>query len=210
VFPADACPKCGASLEPKNGCRGPFLSCSRYPACKGSRDLPPVAKWVIPVATPAPEAVPGRPPPSPPPQPNHLADPPPGPPRRAVAARRPVEGVPSRRPSHPNPVRVALGAMGLITAFVGLLTVVWPSSPVVVRPVLVMPAPPPTQPTPTEVKAPQVAPAPPTVKPAESPPCPVCGGPMQMRRGKYGPFWGCRKYPACRGTVDVQLPHERP
>lgn len=32
------------------------------------------------------------------------------------------------------------------------------------------------------------------------PTCPECGGSMQLRRGKYGEFWGCLKYPDCRGT----------
>jgi ssDNA-binding Zn-finger/Zn-ribbon topoisomerase 1 len=34
------CDKCGAPMKPKTGRRGPFLSCSNYPACKGSRDWP--------------------------------------------------------------------------------------------------------------------------------------------------------------------------
>ncbi len=32
------------------------------------------------------------------------------------------------------------------------------------------------------------------------PRCPRCGGEMQLRRGSYGPFWGCINYPACTGT----------
>jgi len=38
----------------------------------------------------------------------------------------------------------------------------------------------------------QGTPAPPT--------CPQCGGPMQLRSGKFGEFWGCLRYPDCRGT----------
>jgi restriction system protein len=34
------CPLCGAPTKPKTGRRGPFLSCSNYPACKGSLDWP--------------------------------------------------------------------------------------------------------------------------------------------------------------------------
>lgn len=34
------CPLCGAPTKPKTGKRGPFLSCSNYPACKGARDWP--------------------------------------------------------------------------------------------------------------------------------------------------------------------------
>ncbi|MDD6482522.1 MAG: exonuclease domain-containing protein [Lachnospiraceae bacterium] len=30
--------------------------------------------------------------------------------------------------------------------------------------------------------------------------CPVCGQPMQKRNGRFGPFWGCSGYPACRHT----------
>ena len=33
------------------------------------------------------------------------------------------------------------------------------------------------------------------------PSCPVCGAPMIKRHDKFGaPFWGCRKYPECRGS----------
>lgn len=32
--------------------------------------------------------------------------------------------------------------------------------------------------------------------------CPDCGGPMRSRTGQYGTFWGCMKYPDCRGTRD--------
>ena len=32
------------------------------------------------------------------------------------------------------------------------------------------------------------------------PSCPQCGGPMSLRRGKYGEFWSCLKYPDCKGT----------
>ena len=38
---------------------------------------------------------------------------------------------------------------------------------------------------------------------AESPPvCPVqgCEETMVLRNGRYGGFWGCRRYPQCRGT----------
>ena len=40
----------------------------------------------------------------------------------------------------------------------------------------------------------------------ESPPiCPNhgCGRTMVMREGKYGVFWGCTRYPTCRGTRDL-------
>jgi len=34
----------------------------------------------------------------------------------------------------------------------------------------------------------------------EVPNCPNCGAEMVERSGKYGDFWGCPKYPKCRGT----------
>jgi len=30
--------------------------------------------------------------------------------------------------------------------------------------------------------------------------CPQCNAPMKQRNGKYGAFWGCTRYPECRGT----------
>jgi len=30
--------------------------------------------------------------------------------------------------------------------------------------------------------------------------CPLCGSPMRARNGRYGPFYGCTRYPACCGT----------
>lgn len=35
-------------------------------------------------------------------------------------------------------------------------------------------------------------------------PCPQCGGPMVVCEGPFGRFWGCRDYPRCRGTRNVQ------
>ena len=32
--------------------------------------------------------------------------------------------------------------------------------------------------------------------------CPDCEGPMISRTGKFGTFWGCMKFPACKGTRD--------
>ncbi|HHQ49569.1 MAG TPA: type I DNA topoisomerase [Acidobacteria bacterium] len=34
----------------------------------------------------------------------------------------------------------------------------------------------------------------------EAPSCPKCGAPMVQRRSRRGPFWGCSKYPECKGT----------
>lgn len=35
-----------------------------------------------------------------------------------------------------------------------------------------------------------------------SPSCPHCGLLMRKRNGRYGLFWGCLRYPSCRGTED--------
>jgi ssDNA-binding Zn-finger/Zn-ribbon topoisomerase 1 len=34
--------------------------------------------------------------------------------------------------------------------------------------------------------------------------CPECNGEMIARTGQYGKFWGCKKFPECRGTRDSQ------
>ena len=34
--------------------------------------------------------------------------------------------------------------------------------------------------------------------------CPDCNGEMISRKGKYGVFWGCKRYPDCRGTRDSE------
>lgn len=31
--------------------------------------------------------------------------------------------------------------------------------------------------------------------------CPICGGPMVLRQGKFGRFYGCKDYPKCKGTL---------
>lgn len=33
--------------------------------------------------------------------------------------------------------------------------------------------------------------------------CPVCGGPIVLRNGPFGPFGGCSIYPACKGKLDL-------
>lgn len=33
--------------------------------------------------------------------------------------------------------------------------------------------------------------------------CPICNGPMVERQSARGDFFGCLKYPACKGTVDI-------
>jgi restriction system protein len=39
--------------------------------------------------------------------------------------------------------------------------------------------------------------------PPAPPSCPRCHEQMVMRRGPRGAFWGCRRFPSCRGTVNV-------
>lgn len=43
-----------------------------------------------------------------------------------------------------------------------------------------------------------------------SPRCPNCGGPMVIRSGVHGKFYGCLKFPRCRGTRNYssQVPQE--
>lgn len=36
--------------------------------------------------------------------------------------------------------------------------------------------------------------------------CPQCGAAMRQRNGKFGAFWGCTRYPDCRGTRQVTAP----
>jgi restriction system protein len=67
------------------------------------------------------------------------------------------------------------------------------------QPAALQPAP--SQPTPAS----PAAPSPSTPAPLAAPACPTCGGGMVMRQAKRGPqagtsFWGCPRYPTCRGT----------
>ena len=39
--------------------------------------------------------------------------------------------------------------------------------------------------------------------PSVVPNCPRCGSPMRRRKGRYGPFWGCPRYPRCKGTRNI-------
>lgn len=36
-----------------------------------------------------------------------------------------------------------------------------------------------------------------------SPNCPICTSKMKRRSGRYGNFWGCSKYPGCKGTRNI-------
>jgi ssDNA-binding Zn-finger/Zn-ribbon topoisomerase 1 len=39
--------------------------------------------------------------------------------------------------------------------------------------------------------------------PKQGPPCPLCKGKTLLRNGRNGPFFGCIKYPDCKGTTDI-------
>lgn len=32
--------------------------------------------------------------------------------------------------------------------------------------------------------------------------CPDCNGPMTPRSSSFGKFWGCKRFPSCKGTRD--------
>jgi len=36
-----------------------------------------------------------------------------------------------------------------------------------------------------------------------TPPCPLCKGPTRKRQGKKGDFWGCVRYPDCKGIINT-------
>ncbi|MFH1721064.1 MAG: topoisomerase DNA-binding C4 zinc finger domain-containing protein [Candidatus Altiarchaeota archaeon] len=42
------------------------------------------------------------------------------------------------------------------------------------------------------------------LKPVKDVNCPNCEGPMMLRQGKYGYFWGCMNYPKCMGKRNVE------
>lgn len=51
---------------------------------------------------------------------------------------------------------------------------------------------------------PQTSPKPPRVTTTSGIPiCPKCGSPMRQRSGRYGDFWGCSRYPGCKGTRKI-------
>ena len=37
--------------------------------------------------------------------------------------------------------------------------------------------------------------------------CPVCGSDTVKRTSRYGSFWGCSRYPGCRGTQPFKIDH---
>ena len=38
------------------------------------------------------------------------------------------------------------------------------------------------------------------------PGCPLCTPPMVQRSGKFGAFWSCARFPACRGSARLKSP----
>jgi restriction system protein len=34
--------------------------------------------------------------------------------------------------------------------------------------------------------------------------CPKCDGRMVLRTSNFDPFWGCARYPRCRGTINTR------
>lgn len=43
----------------------------------------------------------------------------------------------------------------------------------------------------------------PKPKPAEGVSCPECGSPMVLRHGRYGDFYGCSRFPKCKGALNI-------
>lgn len=44
--------------------------------------------------------------------------------------------------------------------------------------------------------------------PKQGPSCPICNGKTTLRNGRNGPFYGCTKYPECKGTIDASSRQE--
>ncbi len=39
----------------------------------------------------------------------------------------------------------------------------------------------------------------------EIPKCPLCNSEMKLRVSQYGEFWGCSKYPNCKGKLQIGI-----
>lgn len=58
---------------------------------------------------------------------------------------------------------------------------------------------------PVSRETPTLAPIPKDI-PEEMPDCPECKGPMRVRNGRFGPFFGCSGYPNCKGIINIPGP----
>ncbi len=47
-------------------------------------------------------------------------------------------------------------------------------------------------------------------EPQETMECPDCGKPMQLRKGRFGDFWGCTGYPECKKIIDPKKKDQAP
>lgn len=57
--------------------------------------------------------------------------------------------------------------------------------------------------TPQPRPAPEPPSAPHVTTKSGTPTCPRCGSPMRRCSGRYGQFWGCSRYPGCKGTRKI-------
>jgi hypothetical protein len=60
-------------------------------------------------------------------------------------------------------------------------------------------------PAPPPAKAADPTPAPAATPPAQQTAvkvCPKCGAPMTVKKGRYGKFWSCSRFPDCHGSTD--------
>lgn len=62
----------------------------------------------------------------------------------------------------------------------------------------------PPRPVPQPPSVPGITiPTPPRLTTSGALTCPRCGSSMQRRSGRYGQFWGCSRYPGCKGTRKI-------
>ena len=199
------CPDCGAKLTVRQGPRGPFLGCSKYPKCRHAEDVPP--DFVMPEA-PA-EAAPdadaaGE---------TAGGEAPAAPARRAPARKKSVKILTDIDcPDCGAKLAVRQGPRG---PFLGCSKYPKCRHAEDVPPDFVMPEAPaeaaPEAPAAGETAGGEAAPAPAKRAPARKKStkiltdidCPDCGAKLAVRQGPRGPFLGCSKYPKCRHAEDV-------
>ena len=201
-----SCPQCGNDMAEKIGRHGPFLSCIKYPQCKGSADLPQRAKPAEPraaVVVRRPSIEQTR---------SGISKP--------AEPRTPVIVVSQpHRPAavfeeHPHQfkikqiVTISVAVMGLLgTCVVGLIAGVGGATKDKndgLAPAFIGESNPGNRvDTVPEITSP--------VRDTEpiidvTPECPNCGKPMVARNNsKTGKsFWGCTNFPKCRGTREIE------